>query len=372
MIFWKRREAKTAWGRLRLNLQFFSQEKTEKATPHKRKETRQKGQVAKSADVTTAVMLLVIFIYFSFFGGTFFQSLIVLIDDYFRHMLLEEVQPSSVVQLFNELAFAAFGFLAPLFLVSFLAAAFGNYIQVGFLFSTEAITPKWERLNPISGFKKIFSWRAAVELFKSLFKIMLIGLLTYLILAAHRFDIVSLMGREVADSLQSVAGWLVDVGLYASVALLFLALFDYVYQRFDFEKNIRMSKQEVKDEWKKTEGDPELRAKRKEKQRSLAMGRMMQEVPQADVVITNPTHFAVALKYERDTMEAPYVVAKGADYLALKLKEIARQNGVAVIENQMLARGLYDQIEVGQTISDEFFKAVAEVLAYVYRLQGKV
>jgi flagellar biosynthetic protein FlhB len=245
-------------------------------------------------------------------------------------------------------------------------------MQVGFLFTMEPLKMKISKLDPIQGFKRIFSLRAIVELLKSILKIIIVGLVTFSVLWFQIDEILLLTDKSLGASLSSIGNLTVKMGLYASAALLFLAFLDYLYQRYDFERNIRMSKQDIKDEYKKTEGDPLIKSKIKQKQREMAMKRMMQEVPKADVVITNPTHYAVALKYEDEKMDAPVVIAKGVDYVALKIKELAKEHDVVTVENRPLARALYSQTEIGDAIPEEFFKAVAEILAYVYRLKNKI
>jgi flagellar biosynthesis protein FlhB len=357
---------------LRLDLQFFAGEKTEKATPRKRQEVREKGQVAKSADINTAVVMLVVFLVL-YFSGTYYKEKFL----YFMHQSFEQYAQidltiDSVHRLFIIWLKNMAMIVAPVFFAAVIAACLANFLQVGFLFTTEPLKMNWSRLNPIQGFKRMISLRAIVELLKSLLKISVVGLVTFALLWFQLDHILSLTTKSVGATLSSLAGLTVKMGLYASSALLFLAVFDYLYQRFEFEKNIRMSKQDIKDEYKKTEGDPLIKSKIKQKQREMAMRRMMQEVPKADVVITNPTHYAVALKYEDGTMDAPLVVAKGVDYVALKIKQLAKEHDVVTVENRPLAQALYRQTEVGDMIPEEFFKAVAEILAYVYRLKRKV
>ncbi|WP_337019930.1 flagellar type III secretion system protein FlhB, partial [Oceanobacillus massiliensis] len=225
---------------------------------------------------------------------------------------------------------------------------------------------------PIQGAKRIFSIRALVELLKSLFKIVLIGVITFAVIWIYKDDMLMMSFTTAEDALAFFARVTGIMGISAIIALLFLAVFDYAYQRYDFEKNMRMSKQDIKDEYKNMEGDPLIKSKIREKQRQMATRRMMSEVPNADVIITNPTHYAVAIKYDEQKADAPYVLAKGTDLTAQKIKEIARENGVMTVENRPLARGLYNAAEIGDVIPEEFFKAVAEVLAYVYRLEKKV
>ncbi|MED4532500.1 flagellar biosynthesis protein FlhB [Metabacillus fastidiosus] len=357
---------------LTLDLQFFAGEKTEKATPRKRQESRKKGQVAKSQDVNTAVSLLTVFLSFLFIGTFMRERIMDLLTGIIQDFMLLDLTVNSVQKLFTTLAYETVFILAPVMAVALVAGIIGNYLQVGFLFAPEAIQMKLEKLNPIQGFKRIFSVRALVEFLKSMLKISFIGLVAFAVLWFDMDKILRLSHLTVEQSFAYIGSLVLKMGLFAAAALLFLSLLDYLYQKYDFEKNIRMSKQDIKDEYKKTEGDPLIKSKIKQKQREVAMRRMMQDVPTADVVITNPTHFAIALKYDDDKMDAPIVVAKGVDFVAQKIREVAKANDVIMVENRPLARALYDQVEIGRVVPEEFFKAVAEILAYVYRLKHKV
>ncbi|MFS0865090.1 flagellar biosynthesis protein FlhB [Fredinandcohnia sp. 179-A 10B2 NHS] len=357
---------------VRLDLQFFAGEKTEKATPKKRQDSRKKGQVAKSADVNTAILLIAVFFTLFIFGGFFLERLLGLLKHSFTHYLSINPTEQSISEIFIELSLEAGIILAPILVVALIAGIAANLMQVGFLFSTEAIQMKLNKLDPIQGFKRIYSIRAIVEMIKSILKIVIVGGVTFAILWFRLEDILSISQKTVGSALLVLAKLTAQMGLFAGGALLFLSLLDYLYQRYDHEKNIRMSKQDIKDEYKKTEGDPLIKSKIKQKQREMAMQRMMQEVPNADVIITNPTHYAIALKYDESKMDAPYVVAKGVDFVAQRIKEIAKENEIITIENRPLARALYSQSEIGDAIPEEFFKAVAEILAYVYRLKEKI
>ncbi|MCA1040790.1 flagellar biosynthesis protein FlhB [Bacillus infantis] len=359
-------------NRIRLDLQFFSGEKTEKATPKKRQDSRKKGQVAKSQDVNTAVVLLAVFLFLLFAGGYLKNIIMYLLTHSFQEFMLMELTESNVQAVFLAVMKELALFLGPIMLIAMIAGAAANYMQVGFLFSTEAIQFKLEKIDPIKGFKRIFSMRAIVELLKSILKIGFVGAVTFVVLWMRIDEILMLSQKSPGAALITLASLTVQMGLFASAALLFLSVLDYLYQKYDFEKNIRMSKQDIKDEYKNIEGDPLIKSKIKQKQREMAMSRMMQEVPNADVIITNPTHFAIALKYDEDKQDAPYVVAKGADFVAQKIKYIAKENDVITVENRPLARALYSQTEIGSTIPEEFFKTVAEILAYVYRTKNKM
>ncbi|MFA8437488.1 flagellar biosynthesis protein FlhB [Pueribacillus sp. YX66] len=357
---------------LKIDLQFFSQEKTEKATPKKRQDTRKEGRVAKSADVNTAIILLFVFLFLWFFGSFLREDILKIFEISFNEYVLIGVTEQSIRLMMTDLSIQAAKVLLPIFLAAIIGALVSNYMQVGVLFTTKPLILKLERINPIQGAKRMFSARALVELLKAMLKITLVGVVTFTILWLHKEEVFRLTSTSPNTTLAVIGNLTVKMGVFTSILLIFLSIFDYVYQKYDFEKNIRMSKQEVKDEYKKIEGDPLIKSKIKERQKQMAMQRMMQEVPKADVVITNPTHFAVALKYDEETMEAPQVVAKGVDYIALKIKTIAETNDVVIVENRHLARALYKEAEIGDTVPEQLFQAVAEVLAYVYRLKQKI
>lgn len=357
---------------LSLDLQFFAGEKTEKATPKKRQDSRKKGQVAKSQDVNTAIILFSVFLFFAFSGSYMKDSALSIYQHVFQEFLVMELTEQNLQSLILTILKEIVLFLGPIMLVAMVAAIVGNYLQVGFLFSTEAIQFKLEKIDPVKGFKRIFSLRAIVELFKSILKICFIGTAAFTVIWLRLDEILVLSQKPVGAAIATLGSVTVQMGLAASCALLFLAVLDYLYQKYDFEKNIRMSKQDIKDEYKNIEGDPLIKSKIKQQQREMAMRRMMQEIPEADVVITNPTHFAIALKYDETKSDAPIVVAKGVDFLAQKIKKIAKEHDVVTVENRALARALYYQTELGQTVPDEFFKAIAEILAYVYRIKQKI
>ena len=357
--------------RLSMNLQFFSQEKTEKATPKKRQDARKKGQVPKSNDVNTAIILLVVFLFLLSIGGSFRDSLFDLLTKTFNEYMLRDLDAAAISVVFNELTFEGIKIVLPIMLVAMVAGVFSSYIQVGSLLSTEAIQPKLSKLDPIKGFKRIFSVRAIVELLKSVLKIALVGTVVFTILWLNFDSLMLLSQKSVGASFVEIGRLTAIMGIAVAIMLLILSVPDYIYQRYDHEKNLRMSKQDIKDEHKNMEGDPRIKSKRRQKQMEMAMSRMMQEVPKADVVITNPTHFAVALRYDGENMAAPKIVAKGVDYMALKIKMVAKANEVITVENKPLARALYAQTEIGDEVPEDLFKAVAEVLAYVYRLKNK-
>ncbi|MFD3260939.1 flagellar biosynthesis protein FlhB [Paenibacillus lentus] len=357
--------------RYALDLQLFAGEKTEKATPKKRQDARKKGQVAKSQDLSGSVVLLSAFLCLLMFGGYMKERLIALFSDVYFHRLNMDVTQENVMTMFGDFAVQILLLLAPLFLVIVVMAAVANYAQVGFLLTGEPLKMQLKKLDPIQGFKRIFSMRSLVEFLKSLLKLTIIGYLVYSTIWGERGNIASLGHVTIDDAFYFTSKLTMNLGLKIGAALFVLSVLDYMYQKYDHEKNLRMSKQDIKDEYKKMEGDPLIKGKIRERQRRMALQRMMQEVPKADVIITNPTHFAVALKYEGSEMDAPQVVAKGQDYVALRIREIAKEHGVIIMENKPLARALFQRAEIGDSIPADLFQAVAEVLAYVYRIKGK-
>jgi flagellar biosynthetic protein FlhB len=227
-------------------------------------------------------------------------------------------------------------------------------------------------INPINGLKRMFSIKALAELVKSIVKIIVVSLVAYQYIKGQINEILNVMDMETANMLSYFAVLVFNVGIRISVTFIILGIIDYLFQWWQYEKDLRMSKQEIKDEYKETEGNPQIKSKIREKQRAISMRRMMQEVPKADVVITNPTHFAVAIKYDLNVSSAPIVIAKGQDFIAQRIKEIARENKVEIVENKPLARTLYSTVEIGESIPQDLFQAVAEVLAFVYSLkEGK-
>ena len=358
---------------LRLDLQFFAGEKTEKATDKKRQDSRKKGQVLKSQDVTSAIVLLTVFLFLFFASGlmrdrffTFFQ------ESFTKYIPLKEFDAENVILIYIEVLLEMAFILLPIMAIAMVAAIAANLLQFGLLFTTEPLKFDLKKIDPIKGLKRIFSIRAIVELMKSILKISFIGTVTFLIVWLNIDKVLGLAFKSPWDTLSTVGQLTAIMGITASFTLLFISILDFFYQKYDYEKNLKMSKQDIKDEHKNSEGDPIIKSRIKQRQREMAMRRMMQEIPDADVVITNPTHYAIAIKYDDGDMDAPIIVAKGVDFIAQKIKLIAKENEIVMVENRPLARSLYDQVEIGDRIPEEFFKAVAEILAYVYRIQRKI
>lgn len=356
---------------VKLDLQFFAGEKTEKATPKKREDERKKGSVAKSQDVNTAFILLFSFIVLGVFGSFMGSHMTGMYRDVFTNFIHWEVTLGSVRLVFIELLTTFFYIVGPIMLISLVVSIAANLMQVGFLFTTEPLKLDLKKIDPIKGAKKIFSLRALVELLKSFLKISFIGTITFTVIWFFKDEILMLAFKSPETAVGFFGQVTIIMGVAATIALLFLAVLDYLYQKYDFEKNIRMSKQDIKDEHKNIEGDPLIKSKIREQQRQIAMRRMMEEIPHADVVITNPTHYAIAIKYDETLADAPIVVAKGKDAVALRIIKVAKESKVMTVENKLLARALFTDVELDEMVPEQYFQAVAEVLAYVYSLEQK-
>lgn len=358
---------------LRLDLQFFSGEKTEKATPKKREDSRKKGQVLKSQDVTSAILLLAVFLFLFFAAGFMRDRFFVFFHQAFtEYVPIANMDEDQAMLIYGEVLIQMAFLLLPVMLVAVVAGIGGNIFQFGLLLTGEPLKMDLKKIDPIKGLKRIFSIRAIIELMKSILKISFIGTTTTLILMANIDKVLGLAFKSPWDTLTTIGQLAALMGITAAFVLLFISILDFMYQKFDYEKNLRMSKQDIKNEHKNSEGDPMIKSRIKQLQREMSMRRMMQEVPHADVVITNPTHYAIALKYKDGDMDAPIVVAKGVDFVAQKIKLIATEHNIVMVENRPLARSLYDDVEIGGRIPEEFFKAIAEILAYVYRIQRKI
>lgn len=356
-----------------IDLQLFSEEKTEKATPKKKEDARKKGQVMQSREINSAVTLMATMLALKFSGGFVFRTVAESLD-FFREFFYSDILDTSMggYRMLMYMIYFSAKAIVIIIAVGFIFAFLISRAQVGSLFTTETLKVKPERLNPIEGFKRMFSMRSMVELLKSLLKIGVVGYVGYAYLSKSMNLLLKTMQLEAVSFSYMMYDIAMNMALRMVFAILVIAVLDYFYQRYDYEKNLKMSKQEIKEEYKMSEGDPQVKSKIKEKQRQAAMRRMMQEVPKADVIITNPTHYAVAIKYDEDKYDAPYVLAKGKNLVALKIKEKAREFDIPIIENKPLAQTLYREIDLGMVISQDFYEAVAEVLAYVYSLREAI
>lgn len=300
-------------------------------------------------------------------------SVVVKIGELFRYVysLSFEWNSSVVSEVMLNVFWQSFLVLGPIFLTAIAVGIAVNYIQVGSLLAVEPIKPQISRLNPLEGLKRMFGVRAWVQLIKSLFKVIIIGYFLYAVIRDNIDVFPALQGVNALQGAVLLGDILFELAWKVALAFVIVAIADYIYQWWEYEKNLRMSHEEIKEEFKQTEGDPQLKAQMKKRQKLIAMRRMMEDLKQADVVITNPIHFAVALKYDPQKFDAPYVVAKGQDEVALRMKEIARENDIVIMENKPLARSLYAQVEIGQVIPADLYKAVAEVLAFVYKINKR-
>jgi len=364
---------------IKLRLQFFAKEgpggeKTEEPTAKKLSDARKEGQVARSQELIMAASLLALFLVLKIFVGWIGKRLISLfgktysVFDVFTGA--EENGPVIMMGLLRDIILDTVIILLPIFMSAILTAFIINVFQVKWQISLKPLQPKLNKFNPISGFKRIFSAEKLFDLLKSIAKVAIIGILAYTTLKDKMQVLFRLVDMEIGNAIVEIGDLVISLGLKISAFYMIIGLADYIYQKLKFKKEMMMTKQEIKDEFKQTEGDPQVKGRIRQKMREAARRRMMQRLPEADVVITNPTHFACALKYDKTQNDAPVLIAKGADYLAEKIKEVARENFVPIVENKPLARMLYYNVELEQEIPEELYQMAAEVLRYVYSLKA--
>ncbi|VBB08079.1 type iii secretion system substrate exporter [Lucifera butyrica] len=370
-IFWQSLHRKKNFQFQGFDLQLFNGEKTEEPTSKRKNEAREKGQVAKSSEINATFIILTAFLVLKIAGGYIYENLTAYMGYMFSQLAVHDFSNEGLQTLFLQFALVFVKAVFPVMITILVIAVAINVLQVGFVFSTEGLMPDLGRINPLNGFQRLFSKRSLVELVKSLFKVLIIGYFIYSFIYKEIGQLAALINFGLRDSLSTMAALTLDLVFQIGAVMIVLSALDYFYQWWENKQSLKMSKEEVKEEFKQTEGNPQIKGKIKERQRALAMRRMMQEVPKADVIVTNPTHFAVALKYEKK-MTAPMVIAKGQDFLAVRIKEIGREHRVIVVENKPLARALYASTEVGEVIPAELYQAVAEVLAYVYKLKRRL
>jgi flagellar biosynthetic protein FlhB len=346
-------------------------EKTEQPTERRRTQAREQGNIARSTDVTAAGVLIAAAGALYFVGPSSGEALV----RFLRHTLTTDAWLTVSQPTVLHIAWTAAGGLAsvvlPVMGLVFLGSLTVNLSQVGFLWSTEVLTPKLERLNPLQGFQRIFSMSSLVRLAGSLAKILTVAAVSYLYLSAHRAQFLSLPQQDAAAILSVCGGALIQLAFFLALTLMALAFLDYGYQFWHHEQELKMTRHELREELKEMEGNPQVRQRRREAHRKLAEGRQLGEVPKADVVITNPTHIAVAIQYDPADMAAPVVVAKGMGEIAAQIRRIAAQHGIPIIERKPLAQALYRQVKLGHPIPVEMYDVFVEILAYVYRLSGK-
>lgn len=368
---------------IRYNLQFFAKEgmggeKTEPATQKKLDDARKEGQVAKSREIANGLGLLALFVLLKVWVGHMGVQMMEIFPriydripamaDYWNGHMPETDTKAVFVLMMKEIILI----IAPVLIVGFIVAFVSDVIQVGWKPTAKPLQPKFSKLNPLKGFKKIFSVNAVVELIKSLAKIGLILFICYSYLKDKWGLLLNLYDMSLMQGVAFAAETVTDLGIRIAAVYMIIALADFIYQKVKFSNDMKMTKQEIKEEYKQQEGDPQIKGQIRQRMREASRRRMMQNLPQADVVITNPTHYAVAIKYDPEVADAPVVIAKGEDYMAARIREVARENKIEIVENKPLARMLYANVDIGQTVPPELYQAVAEVLAFVYHLQGKV
>lgn len=368
---------------LSYDLQFFAKdgpggEKTEEPTSKKLEDARKEGQVAKSKEVASTLTLLAFFILIKLCSGNMgaqFDEVFRLLYARFPELVKPpggEIQIATFSGLLGECLKQILLIILPYLLVGFIVTFLADLVQVGWKPTAKPMQPKFSKLNPVSGIKRMFSSQSLVELLKSVLKIAVILIILYNEIRSKYSYIFLVYDMPLMQAVLLAGDTLVMLGIKISAVFAVIAFADFLFQKWKFHEDMKMTKQEVKDEYKSTEGDPQIKGQIRRRMQEASMRRMMQDLPKADVVITNPTHYAVAIRYDKAEAQAPVVLAKGADYLAQKIKEVAREHAIEIVENKPLARSLYANVEIGDEVPPELYVAVAEVLAAVYRAQGKV
>lgn len=346
------------------------EEKTEQPTPKKRKDLREKGEVAKSRELPSVAVLLSALIVLSFFGSYTYNNIQIIMKGTFSLPTLNDLNVQEFIKFAQNIIGHFVLAISPLLAAIFVSAILSNIMQVGFMMSSESIVPKFSKIDPIKGFGRLFSKQSFMELLKSVFKLIIVGGVAFLTVKGEMKNF-SLLGDMAVNSIFIyILRIFFKIFVRCAMAMIIIVIADYAFQKWDFENRNKMTKQEVKDEFKKTEGDPLIKSRIKSIQMEMARKRMMQAVPQADVVITNPTHLAVALKYDSSSMNAPRLLAKGSGKIAQRIKELAKKHDIPILENKMLARDLYSLVEIDQEIPPVLYKTVAELLAYIYRIKS--
>lgn len=367
---------------LEYNLQFFAKdgpggEKTEQPTAKKLDDARKEGQVAKSREIANACGLLAAFIIMKVYVGQIGTGLMEYLAGVYNQIpdvikMYNGILPvAAVTVLIKSMAYQIALICLPVLLVSFVVAFLCDVVQVKWRPTTKPLQPKFSKMDPIKGFGRIFSANSIMELIKSIVKLAVIGYMVYSYLSGRVQEIFLLYDMEIRQAIGLIGEIVTDLGIRIAAVYMVIALLDFAYQKWKFKEDMKMTKQEVKDEYKNQEGDPQVKGKQKQRMREASTRRMMQQLPEADVVITNPTHYAVAIKYDPDRYDAPYVLAKGEDFLAQRIKGIAKENDIEIVENKPLARMLYANVDIGELVPPELYQAVAEVLAFVYHLKGR-
>jgi len=346
------------------------QERTEPASQKKREDARRKGKVVRSMEMNSAFVLVFGLLILWFGGSALLSGVAGVAREMFSTAGSVEITQATAHLMVGRSIQTIGLLIAPIVLGFMLVGVASSLAQAGFLLTFEPLQPRWERLNPLAGIKRLFfSRRAVVETLKNLLKVVVVGVVAYWAVDGVLADALTLADADPGTILQFMGRGALSVGLKTGMAYLGLALADYFYQRFEHERDLRMTRQEVKEEFKSQEGDPLIKSRIRTVARQIAYKRMMQDVPKADVVVTNPTHLAIAIRYESQRMSAPRVVAKGADLIAEKIRALATEHGIPLVEDKPLARMLYTSVEIGEEIPANLFQAVAQILAHVYRLK---
>ena len=366
---------------LEYNLQWFAKdgeggEKTEPATAKKLKDARDDGKVTKSKELTAAVDLIVLFLVLKIFISFVGERLVGIFDYVYSSMpdFLKinstSVSPVAASQYMADILLQMLLTMLPFLLFGFVITFLVSVVQVGWKVTGKPLKPDLNKFNPINGFKRIISKDSLFELLKSIIKIAVIFWVAYSRVKNHKEELFILYEIPLNQAIALIGSVIIDTGLYISIVYLVIGFADFAYQKHKFNEDMKMTKQEVKDEFKNTEGDPQIKGRQRRKMQETSQRRMMHDVPKADVVITNPTHLAVAVKYDADVNAAPVVLAKGEEYVAQKIKEVARENNIEIVENKPLARMLYHNVDIGAEIPPELYQAVAEVLATIYKARN--
>ena len=346
------------------------EEKTEKATPRKREEAKKKGEVAKSRELASTAVLFAGLITLTLFGSYMYNHIQIIMKETFSQLAFNDLSVSDFIAFAEKVINMFILTIIPLMSAVFFTAVFSNVIQIGFVLSGESIIPKLSKLSPIKGFKRLFSKQSLMEFAKSMLKLGIIGSVAYITINGERKNALLLGDMEINSIISYILSTVFKIFFRCILAMILIVIIDFIFQKFEFEKKLKMSKKDVKDELKRSEGDPQVKSRIKSIQMEMARKRMMQAVPEADVVITNPTHLAVALKYDSAAMNAPKVIAKGAGILAERIRNVANSHGIPIVENKEMARNLYALVEIGQEVPSILYQAVAEILAYIYGLKG--
>ncbi len=345
--------------------------KTEEATPRRRDEFRKKGNIAKSPEISAASILLACVLLLNATGAFIWHSFEDIMTYSLRHVMLTPLNDANVGNLGVYYMFKVTVIMGPLLLLAFAVAYISNLLQVGFLYTLEPISPKLSKIDPIAGFGRLFSKRSLGQLVKSIAKVLVIGYLAYSIVQKDIPLFLSYIYMPLSAITVSLAGVMMEIALKVALLYIVIAIIDYFFQRYMLSTDMRMTKQEIRDEHRRQEGSPEIKNEIRRRQREMGQRRMMQKVPQADVIVTNPFHIAIALQYDAHTMSVPKVIAKGARLIAEQIKELGRTHNIPIVENPEVARALYASTHVDHDIPGDLFNAVAEILTYVYKLSGK-